>query len=220
MLGEPDELTVQAGLLTGPAGDPVTFLAPTWCGDPDEGSGVLERLAKLGDPLVARFAPTTVSGMLAQAGAMFPFGRHVEIRPRNVPALTPAVRTALVAAGSGLTSPLSAVSLHSLHGAAARVPAADTAFAARAPHVLVETVAQWQPDDPRPARHRDWARKLSAALAAAALPGGYPNLLAPDETGQISHAYGSQLDRLLAVKRAVDPDGVFSATPLPASPVP
>jgi hypothetical protein len=153
--------------------------------------------------------------MPAQTGAMFPPGRHVEIRPRTVAGLGPEVRQALAAGGAAMTSPLSGISLHSLHGAASRVPADETAFGPRTPHLLVENIAIWEPADADPGRHRSWVRDLSAALAECSLPGGYPNLLASDEVGQIAHAYGRQGDRLLAVKRAVDPDSVFSATPLP-----
>jgi hypothetical protein len=50
---------------------------------------------------------------------------------------------------------------------------------------------------------------------AAALPGGYANLLGPDATDQIAHAYGPNTERLLAIKARLDPDRVFAATPLP-----
>jgi FAD/FMN-containing dehydrogenase len=212
----PDELTVQCGFLAGPDGAPVVFVIPTWSGDDARaGEEALARLTALGEPLVARLGRTTGPDMLAGTDAMFPFGKHVEIRPRTVPALTSTVRAALVAAGDALTSPLSAVSLHSLHGAASRTPATDTAFGNRAPHLMVETIARWEAGDPREPEHRAWAHDLSAVLASEAMPGGYPNLLGPDETEQIAHAYGPNTERLLAAKRRFDPDRVFHATPLP-----
>lgn len=118
-------------------------------------------------------------------------------------------------AGSTLTSPHSAVSVHSLHGAAARVPVTETAFGNRAPHLMVEIIALWEPGDTRAADHRAWASNLTGALEPDALPGGYPNLLGTDEVAQIAHAYGPNTERLLAVKRHFDPDRVFRATPLP-----
>jgi hypothetical protein len=36
------------------------------------------------------------------------------------------------------------------------------------------------------------------------------------QSRQIAHAYDPHLDRLLAVKRRVDPESLFSATPLPS----
>lgn len=50
---------------------------------------------------------------------------------------------------------------------------------------------------------------------AAALPGGHPNLLAPGDHDQIAHACGPHAERLRAAKARFDPEGVFSATPLP-----
>lgn len=216
LLDAPDELTVQAGVITGPAGAPVVFASPTWCGDPLAGERIVPELTRaLGEPILARFGPATIPESLARANAMFPDGRHVEIRPRTAPELTPGVRGPLLSAGAAMTSPLSAISMHSLHGAAARVPADATAFSRRAPHVLLENIAIWEPEDPAAERHAAWARDLSAALADHTFAGGYPNLLSPDETEQIAHAYEPHTQRLLAVKHTYDPDNVFTATPLP-----
>ena len=212
----PDDLTVQLGILRGPTGEPVVFLAPTWSGqDAVAGEHALERLDTLGTPLVSQLAPTTMPAMLAGVDAQFPFGGHVEIRTRSVPRLTQGVCDVLKLAGSTLTSPFSAVSVHSLHGAATRVPVTETAFGNRDPHLLIEIIAIWEPGDARSSDHRAWASDLSCALESEALPGSYPNLLGPDEVAQIAHAYGPNADRLLAVKRRFDPDNVFRATPLP-----
>jgi hypothetical protein len=217
VLGEsPDELTVQSGVLPGPDGKPVVFLSPTWSGDdPAVGERALARLNTLGTPLVSQVASTTLPAMLAGIDAQFPFGRHVEIRTRSVASLTSRVRDVLSLAGSTLTSPHSAVSVHSLHGAAARVPVTDTAFGNRDPHLMIEIIAQWDPDDTHAAEHRAWAGDLADALEPDALPGGYPNLLGPDAVAQITHAYGPNTERLLTAKHRYDPYNVFHATPLP-----
>jgi hypothetical protein len=63
------------------------------------------------------------------------------------------------------------------------------AFGLRREHFLVELIAAWEPgaeDDG--ARHRRRAQDLSRALAPTALPGGYPNLLGPDDHDQIALA--------------------------------
>ncbi|MDT5303809.1 MAG: hypothetical protein QOG79_7233 [Mycobacterium sp.] len=51
-----------------------------------------------------------------------------------------------------------------------------------------------------------------------ALPGGYANLLGPHDHEQIAYAYGPNTARLLAAKTHYDPEGVFSAIPLPPEP--
>jgi len=215
--GGPDELTVQSGFVAGPDGTPVVFVAPTWCGEAEAGERAMAPLTRLGDPLLARLGPTTLAESLAGTDAMFPAGRHVEITTRTLAGLTPEIRAALATGGGALPSPLSALSLHSLHGAATRVPAADTAFGERATHLMAEIIAIWEPDDPAPARHRSWSRDVSRSLAPHALPGGYANLLPPDATDQAAHAYGTNGARLLGVKRRFDPDAVFHAIPLPGS---
>ncbi|MEU8397633.1 FAD-binding oxidoreductase [Nonomuraea sp. NPDC048892] len=216
LAGSTDELTVQFGVLAGPDGRPMVFLSPTWSGD-DAAAGerALARLDALGTPLVSQIAPATMPELLAGIDAQFPFGRHVEIRPRWVPSLTSGVRDALSLAGTTLTSPYSAVSVHSLHGAAARVPVTETAFGNRDPHLMIEIIALWEPGDTRAAGHRAWAAELTGALDPDALPGGYPNLLGEDEVARIAHAYGPNTERLLAAKRRFDPDHVFRAIPLP-----
>ncbi|RDI44729.1 FAD-binding oxidoreductase [Nocardia mexicana] len=213
--GGPDELTVQTGFVAGPDGAPVLFVAPTWCGDAAAGERVVAPFTHLASPLLAQFGPATLADMLAGMDAMFPFGRHVQIRTRTVAGLTPATRSAVAAAGTALTSPLSAVSLHTLHGAATRIPVADTAFGYRTAHLTVEIIAIWEADDPAAAKHRSWAGEVSRALAPDALPGGYVNLLGPDDTEQIASAYGPNIARLQAIKHRVDPDGIFRAIPLP-----
>ncbi|TMQ92122.1 FAD-binding oxidoreductase [Actinomadura soli] len=219
----PDELTVQTAVAAGPdGGGPAVMLLPTWCGAPELGGlddGPLGALTRLGDPLAVQLDAMPLATVVAGRDAMFPPGRHVIMRTRSVPGLTAPVGAALVEAGDALPSATSALSMHHFHGAAARVPVADTAFAMRERHLMTEVIAIWPGgadvgvDDE--AAHVAWAESVSAALASHALPGGYPNILGPDDAEQIAYAYGANTARLLAIKSAVDPDGVFSATPLP-----
>jgi hypothetical protein len=59
-------------------------------------------------------------------------------------------------------------------------------------------------------------RDFSEGLAPFALPGGYPNMLSPDDHSQIPFAYGENAPRLLTIKKQYDADAIFSsATPLP-----
>lgn len=205
LLGGPDELTVQAGFIAAPTGEPALFVAPTWCGDPEVGMRVLDRLTELGEPLTAQLGPTTMTDQLAQIDAMFPAGRHVRIGTHTVTGLDRTVRETLLDAAGTMTSPLSAISLHSLHGAAARVHPDATAFRNRTPHLMVEAIAVWEAGDPDEDRHRDWLRTTDG------LPGGYPNLLGPDETERTADAFGPNAERLRVANRKYDPERVFHA---------
>ncbi|RBQ15004.1 FAD-binding oxidoreductase [Spongiactinospora rosea] len=215
----PDELTVQTAVGAGPDGAPMVMLLPTWSGDPALAAaerGPLRSLTRLGDPLVTQLEAVSLATLVAQRDQMFPAGRNVVIRTRSVSGLTAPVADVFTESGGALPSPLSALSLHHFHGAAARVPVADTAFAAREPHLMAEIIAIWPPEDNDGERHRAWARSASDALAPHALPGGYVSFLDSEDEDQVANAYGPNTARLLAIKSAIDPDDVFSATPLPS----
>jgi FAD/FMN-containing dehydrogenase len=209
----PEELTVQSGLMPGLNGQPMFFLAPAWSGELAVGAHAIDALMKLGKPLATQVAPMTYAEMLGQWDAHVVGGLHWAVRTRTLPGFTPEIIDALVEAGRTRTSPRSLLPVHHCHGASTRVASDETAFANRREHFMVEIVAGWSPGDG--AAHRAWADAVSAALAPYALSGGYANLLGPDDHEQIANAYGDNAIRLLAAKTHYDPDGVFTAIPLP-----
>ena len=214
----PDELTIQAGVVGAPDGSPAVLVLPTWSGDVRVGgdpAGPVMALSRLGDPLLAQLGPETCAAATAGRDALFPAGRHVTITTRSVPGLSEDVAGVVERFGGALPTPLSGISLHHFHGAAARVSPADTAFVLRRPHLMGEVIGIWQAEET--GEHvRGWAEAASQELAAHAFAGGYANLLGPDAADQILHVHGDNLPRLQRIKAAVDPEGVFSATPLPA----
>ena len=210
----PDQLTVQSGILCGPEDGPTLFLSPVWCGDLAAGETALEPLLRLGTPLSAQVEPMPYAQMLDLFDAVVVPGRHYSMRTRSVARYTAQVISALLDAGHHQTSTVSAVSVHHFHGAATRVPLEATAFGIRQPHYMIEILAAWEPDD-APARHLAWADTVAAELVPHALPGGYANLLGPTDDEQITHAFGANTNRLRAAKNYFDPNGVFSAIPLP-----
>jgi hypothetical protein len=219
LAGAPRELTVQSGVLAGEGDDPLLYVFPAWSGDPVLGEKLMTALRRLGSPLACRVIPTTPAGMLGRASFHSVRGRHYAIRTRNVASLTPDVILALARAGARMTSPFSGITVRHFHGHGARIPAADTAFGVRQEHFVVEVVSGWLPDDRDGVLHRTWADSLATALVPSALPSAFPGLRAPDDGSQIANAYGDNTARLLAAKKRYAPDGIFSAAPLPGSPV-
>lgn len=215
-LSAPDSLTIQAGAIAAPDGSPAVLVLPTWSGDVAAGedpAGPVMALARLGDPLLAQLGAASHAATIAGRDAMFPDGRHVTIRTRSVPDLGEGVIEAVERFGGRLPTPMSGLTLHHFHGAATRIAPADSAFARREPHLMTEIIGIKAADG---VEHVDeWADAASDALAEHALPGGYANLLGPAATDQIAHAHGANLPRLHRIKAAVDPEGVFSALPLP-----
>jgi FAD/FMN-containing dehydrogenase len=212
----PDQLTTLAGIFPLPDGTPSVVLAPVWAGDPAEGGLVMSALQRLGSPLMAHIAPSRLADILNRFDAHVVNGRHYAVQTRWLPRLTRDSIRALIAGGSTRTSPYSMLAVHHLHGAATRIPVEATAFGLRREHYLVEIVSAWDGGiEGAGDCHRQWARSVSDWLAPTALPGGYPNLLGPDDHAQNDLAFGPNIDRLQDIKRRFDPNGSFSAITLP-----
>lgn len=217
MASAPDALAVTAAVVSGPSGNPAVVLAPHWSGDLAQGQEIIDKLQRLGTPLMASVGPISGTDIFGLFEPNAPSGRHYAQQTRWLPEMTPGIITDLIEIGSNKTSPLSLVGVQSFHGVPSRVPLQATAFGMRRRHFLASIVAAWDADtQDHGDKHRQWARETSQKLASSALPGGYPNLLGPDEHAQIAAAYGSNTDRLRTLKLRFDPENVFAATPLPA----
>jgi FAD/FMN-containing dehydrogenase len=213
----PDELTVMAGFLTGPTGEPVVFLAPTWSGDLAAGEAAVAPLNRLGTPVVTGVSPMAYPDLLRMFDSGAVGGNRYALDTRWLGELTDEAIEVLTEGAVSCPSPLSLLALHHFHGAAARVAPEATAFALRQDHLLAEVIAAWAPgpdgEDPAvtAAPQLEWVERTSAALAPGALPGGYPNILGPTDAARTKLGYAGNAERLLAAKHRYDPTGVFSA---------
>jgi FAD/FMN-containing dehydrogenase len=208
----PDELELVTGVLPAPDGSPLVFMAPMWSGDGEHGVELIAKLRQVGTPVVDKVGPITYLDWLNMFAAGAPVGRHYAAQTRSLARLTPEAISTLIASGQRRSSQFSGIIVHDFRGAATRVPLAATAFGLRKEHYLIEIIAAWEPtaeDDGE--NHREWARTLSENLSPHALPGGYPNMLGPNDHEQTAHAYGANAVRLQQLKRRFDPDGVFSS---------
>jgi FAD/FMN-containing dehydrogenase len=210
--GAPDELELVTGVLPGADGSALVFLGPMWTGDNEQGEELIAKLRRVGTPVVDKIGAITYLDWLNMFAAGAPVGRHYAAQTRSLTGLTPEAITTIVASGQRRSSPFSGIIVHDFRGAATRIPLAATAFGLRKEHYLVEIVAAWEPTpEDGGENHREWARALSENLAPHSLPGGYPNMLGPNDHEQTALAYGANAARLQQLKRRFDPDGVFSS---------
>ncbi len=86
----------------------------------------------------------------------------------------------LVRSAERAPTPGCAILLHDFHGRAARFPRESAAYPVRKPHYVVEVIAGWdsQADG---AKANEWLDQLLHALEQNALPGGWANVLGPEE---------------------------------------
>jgi FAD/FMN-containing dehydrogenase len=214
----PEELTVQVGFFGRPDDEPVVFIAPTWCGRPQDGEARTAPFLALGTLLGGAVEAKSYRASLTAFDSFAVNGQRTFIETCWLPVLGSRSIDVFVEAMDTAVSPGCAIVTHQFKGAATRVLQEATAFGLRHHHVLVEILATCpdRSDQVEEERHRRWARAALAALDAMALPGGYPNMLAGDDADRATKSYGRNAKQLIKAKRHYDPDNVFrSAIPLP-----
>jgi FAD/FMN-containing dehydrogenase len=214
----PEELTVQVGCAGGADGKPVVMILPTWSGPPEEGEARLAPFVKLGTPLAGAMEAMSYGASLTLFDPYLANGQRVFMETCWLPALDRGTIDVFIQAMETAASLGCAIFTHEFKGAASRVPEGATAFGLRRDHVLIEILATFvdRSDREEEQRHRQWARATRQAFAPMALPGGYPNFLAGEDSDRVAKSYGPNAARLIAAKRRYDPDNIFcSAIPLP-----
>jgi FAD/FMN-containing dehydrogenase len=202
----PDELTTAAALFTPPGGEPVVALIPCYCGDPADGERVLAPLRAFGSPLgdsVRPMAYCEVQAMLEAEAGLQQYWKANFYRD-----LPDDLIAALVARFAVVPSPLSAVAILHLGGAAGRVEPEATAFAHRASGFDLHITSTWA-DPAEAGPNVAWTRALSDALQPFALAETYVNFLGEEGIDRVRAAYGANYDRLVALKQYYDPTNLF-----------
>ena len=179
-------------------------MAPAWSGTAATGVTWIDRLKRLGTPVVAQVGQMPYSAMLGLFDPYVIDGRHYELRTRTVRSLGDDVTDTLLRAGESKSSAFSGIAIHHFHGAATRIPLGDTAFGIRSDHMVVEIVAAWDPAD-EGRHHRDWADTVYSELGPHSLDGGYPNLIGPGQARQADAAYGPNAEPLVGSQTPLRP---------------
>lgn len=220
----PDEAEAYAGMVTEPqSGMPVVALILGWNGPLDEGERVLRPAREFGSPLVDLVGTVPYvarQAMLDEPNAIE--GLHRYWRSAFTEQLDDDLIGALADGARGFVSPLSAIIFFHVHGAATRVPVADTAFAARRPQWDVDVIAQWA-DPAASAANTDWLRSVWASAEPHLAGSAYVNHIAGDDPPEkVRASFGSNLDRLRTLKGRYDPTNLFRLNPniTPVAPVP
>ncbi len=205
-----DALDVMFGAMH-TADGPVLLTTPVWAGSAESASAQIDRVRALGSPVTDDVARRGLADMARATSAAFPPGVNYRLGSR----ITSEIDAAFIAAFVDCVATMPAtcmLNVHHAHGAATRVPTSATAHAYRDPHLVVEILGMWTDGDG--SAERAWVCAAESRFASIALPGGWTNLMAPDDP-RGRDAYGPNLTRLRAVKARYDPDHVFSAIALP-----
>ena len=110
--------------------------------------------------------------------------------------------------GNELPTPLSTMHLYPINGAAAKVDNTDTAWNYRNANWAM-VIAGIDPDPANNEKIITWAKDYWNALHPYSAGGAYINFMMDEGEGRIKATYGSNYERLAAVKAKYDPGNLF-----------
>ena len=192
------------------AGRPAVTLSMTYVGPEADAERVLAPLMSLGPPASGTVAQQTYLQSQHAFDDSMGWGRRVYTKSGYISSLPDVLVDAFVDHAAGAPPGEDVFSVWAFGGAVGRVSEDATAFQGRTAPFWVGTETTF--DDPADDRsHREWARMGIGLIEPFRLVGGYVNDVS--ETGDdalVRSVYGdSKYERLVALKRAWDPDNVF-----------
>jgi FAD/FMN-containing dehydrogenase len=206
----PDEAEAYAALLTAPQGMPVVALILGYNGPIAEGENVLAPARRFGKPVADVVGPMPYAArqrMLDEPNATHGLQRYW--RSAFTEQVSDGLIDVMVEGASSFSSPLSALLLFHMHGAATRVSPLATAFAPRKPQWDFDAIGQWA-DPAQSATHTGWVKGLWTKLEPHLKGSAYVNHLAADDRPEkVRASYGDNYARLRALKAAYDPKNLF-----------
>jgi FAD/FMN-containing dehydrogenase len=206
----PDEAEAYAALLTAPEGMPVAALILGYNGPLSEGEKVLAPARRFGKPAADVVGPMPYAArqrLLDEPNATHGLQRYW--RSAFTERISDGLIDLMVQAASSFSSPLSALLLFNMHGAATRVSPTATAFAARRAQWDFDAIGQWT-DAGQSATHIAWVRNLWTKLELHLQGSAYVNHLAADDRPEkVRASFGENYGRLRALKAKYDPKNLF-----------
>lgn len=208
----PDEVATQALLVTGPDGSPAVAIVACYCGPVDEGEKVLKPLRTFSSPLADTVAVRPYTEMQSMFDEVWPPGRLYYHKASNIRDLSDAAIETLLEHAAAMPTAVSSIYLMQyVHGAASRVAASETAFPHRTYHYLlgVHSATDAPADSEKIIRWtRDCWDAMQPFTERAVSLNGLEDTLEEGEY-RLREAYGSNYDRLAALKCKYDPTNFF-----------
>jgi FAD/FMN-containing dehydrogenase len=203
--GCPDELSTMALFLTLPDGTPVVAAAVCYAGEPARGEALVAPFRRLGPPVSDGLQTRPYVALQSLLDDWFPRNRHHYWKSAFTAGLGEEGIRVFADYSSRKPSPHTIVYLEQVHGAAARVPVAETAFPHRGERLDFAILAQWA--DPREEEvNRAWAGEFFEAMRPHLDEAVYVNNLGEEGDQRVRAAFGTNYERLAALKRRYDPD--------------
>src|SRR6185295_17889048 len=162
----PDEMMLAAGLLFAPdgSGNKMGGILTTHCGPLADGEAAVKPIKAFGPPIMDVMGPIPYTAQNGLLDGAFPKGALNYWKANSLTDLSDAAIDTIVSRFEACQLPMSQIVLEHFHGAASRVPVADTACALRTTGFNVVIISQWM-DPSETDRGIRWARETFASLA-------------------------------------------------------
>jgi FAD/FMN-containing dehydrogenase len=209
----PDEITTLVNLTTAP---PLPVIPEEWHGrkvavlaglSTDAADALIEPFRSVAEPVADLFGPMPYQAMQGLLDPLWPKGIHAYFKATNLSRLDDALIDRLVALHLAAPGPQCEIHVHQMGGALGRVAEDATAFGDRSAPYVLNAVTGWHAEEDAES-HTEWARATIAAAGTSSTGNAYVNFLGDAGAGATSYARPTY-ERLLELKRKLDPDNVF-----------
>jgi len=189
-------------------GEPFVLLVSCFNGSDEEAEGLLKDLRAVGKPVAEHVGRMPYPALNGAFDGLLPAGLQHYWKAAFLPELTDGAIAAHLEHGPQVPAMESTMHLYPIDGAVHDVAADATAFAYRDANFAPVIAGMWPNPEDNDANTR-WVRDYHTALEPHTSDGGYINFMAEDDQSRIRANYGSNYDRLAAVKKAYDPTNLF-----------
>lgn len=206
-----DDLEIFAGLVHAPDGSGTKLSALVIChaGQPDQAEADLAPFKAWGSPIVVEVGQMPYPAMNTILDEGFPAGSLNYWMSSFTSGLTDELIDLAVEQFASTPSPMNAILFEHFHGAVTRVPATETAVPHRQEGFNLLIPSVWLDPADTESNVR-WTRATHAAFSEHLVERRWLNYLGDDQgSGAVRAAYGPNWERLVEVKRRVDPENVF-----------
>jgi FAD/FMN-containing dehydrogenase len=213
----PDELTIWVVLRKAPPlpflssdvhGKEILVFAVCYSGAAADADGVLAPLRALGKPLADVIGLQSYAAWQTAFDPLLTPGAFNYWKSHNFTELSDGLFGTLIDYVGTLPTAECEIFIGQLGGAISRVSPNATAYPHRDIKFVMNVHTRWRERSEEKASIT-WTRELFAATAPYATGGVYVNFMPEDETNRVAGAYGSNYERLLALKAKYDPGNLF-----------
>ena len=185
------------------------FCGIAWCyvGDLDKADEVFKPIREK-KPLFEHVGEMPYPAIQTLFDGLFPPGLQWYWRADFFNELGPEVRAKHLEFGSKIPTPLSQMHMYPISGAASRVAKDATPWAYRDAK-YAGVIVGVDPDPANADKITKWCKDYWEALHPHSAGGAYSNFMMDEGEGRVRAAYGSNYERLVAIKDKYDPNNLF-----------